>query len=141
MNEQAIKDMSVDWYNKLDVHAPMIEILPLLSPDGLEMKFPEATLTTMAEFEGWYQGVIRIFFDEVHIVRKNDVTFNEDGSATVDIVVHWEASVWKPPARNSARISLEAYQTWIVVPGPENQPLVKFYSVDKLEYNEGSALL
>jgi hypothetical protein len=141
MTEQEIKDMSVDWYNKLDIHAPMVEVLPMLSTDKLEMKFPEATLTSLAEFEGWYQGVIRIFFDEVHVVRKNDVTFNDDGTATVDIIVHWEASVWKPPARNSSRISLEAYQTWVVTSNAAGKPVVQFYSVDKLEYNEGSALL
>ncbi len=62
--------MAEAWYRKLDVHAPMVDVLPMLSEDGLEMRFPEATLTTMAEFEGWYQRVIRIFFDEVHLVKE-----------------------------------------------------------------------
>jgi hypothetical protein len=119
----------------------MIEILPMLVEDGLEMKFPEATLHGQAEFEGWYQGVIRIFFDEVHNLKVCDATIDGD-TANVKIVVGWEASVWKPPAAQSERIVLDAYQTWIVVRHPKTgKPAVKTYIVDELKYAPGSATL
>ncbi|MFM8293102.1 MAG: outer membrane protein, partial [Microcystaceae cyanobacterium] len=68
------------WYKKLDVHAPVEEITPLLAADGLKMVFPEATLEGLDKFIAWYQGggdlpgVINIFFDEVHEVKSVELT-------------------------------------------------------------------
>jgi hypothetical protein len=141
LNEADIKKMAEEWYYKLDVHAPLIEILPMLAEEGLEMKFPEATLKGLAAFEAWYHGVIRIFFDEVHKVKEVKSVINGN-RAEVKVVVHWEASKWAPPARNSDRIILDAYQTWIVELSPRTgKPVVKTYIVDKLEYDPKSAKL
>lgn len=141
LTEAEVQKFAKDWYLKLDVHAPMVELLPMLSENGLVMKFPEATLRSLAEFEGWYQGVIRIFFDEVHEVKKCVVTFSRD-QAKADIIVKWEASVWNPPAEKSKRIKLDAYQTWIVQRSSQTgQPVVVSYSVDELKYHDGSAKL
>jgi hypothetical protein len=41
--EESIKDFVADWYKKLDVHAPMVEVLPMLANEELEMVFPEVT--------------------------------------------------------------------------------------------------
>ena len=141
LTETEIKDMAAQWYRKLDVHAPMVEILPMLADEGLEMKFPEATLHGHAGFEGWYQRVIRIFFDEVHTLKEVTVTPANDG-ARVKVVVRWEASVWNPPAAKSERIVLDAYQTWVVKRSLSTQkPVVVTYIVDDLVYAEGSARL
>lgn len=130
-----------DWYRALDVHEPMVNFQWMLAPEGVEMQFPEATLHGIAEFEGWYQGVIRIFFDEVHEVTKVGIEQAGD-EYHLDVVVHWEASVWKPPARNSERISLSAFQRWIVVAHPDTgKPAIRTYIVDRLEYDDGSARL
>ena len=131
------------WYRKLDVHAPLVEVLPLVD-DEAEMKFPEATLRGKAAFEGWYERVIRVFFDEVHTLKQVAVTPNADGAdvADVKVVVHWEASVWSPPAAKSQRIKLDAYQTWQVRRSPiTNQPVITTYIVDKLVYDADSAKL
>jgi len=141
LTAEAIESMAKLWYEKLDVHAPMIEILPMLSSDGdLEMVFPEATLKGMASFEGWYQGVIRIFFDEVHTVKEVKSEINGD-EALVKVLVHWEASRWNPPARFSDRIKLDAYQTWKVKMDANGNPVVKTYIVDELKYDDDSAKL
>ena len=133
--------MAVEWYRKLDVHAPMVEVLPLIVDRGLEMRFPEATLRGHAGFEPWYQGVIRIFFDEVHVVKSVKSKIREDW-AEVKVVVHWEASRWRAPAMSSDRISLDAYQTWVVVPHPvTGRPSIRIYKVDRLRYLAGSARL
>jgi hypothetical protein len=136
-----IKKLATEWYRKLDVHAPVAEVTPLLAAKGLEMKFPEATLRTYAEFEGWYDRVTRLFFDEVHNVK--EVTSKTSGDAAdVKVVVHWEASIWNPPAAKSQRIKLDAYQTWRVTRSPETeQPVIVSYAVDKFEYAPDSARL
>lgn len=136
-----ITGLAAAWYRKLDVHAPMVELLPMLADDTLEMVFPEATVRGWAGFEGWYQRVVRIFFDEVHTLK--EVTPVIDGDrAEVKVVVQWEASMWNPPAAGSARIACDAAQRWVVRRSPEtNEPVIVRYVVDGLEYHEGSATL
>lgn len=140
LTTQSVKKLAADWYHKLDVHAPLVELLPMVADDA-EMKFPEATLKGLAEFEGWYERVIRIFFDEVHTLKQVDVKLNGD-AADVKVIVHWEASVWNPPAAKSQRIKLDAYQTWIVKRSPiSGDPVIATYIVDRLEYTADSAKL
>ncbi len=135
-----VQQLAADWYQKLDVHAPLVELLSLIDEEA-EMKFPEATLRGEAEFEGWYERVIRIFFDEVHTLKTVDVT-PTDAGADVKVVVHWEASVWNPPAAKSQRIKLDAYQTWKVRRSPiAGKPIIATYIVDELKYDADSAKL
>lgn len=143
LNEAEVRQMVLDWYEKLDVHAPMVEILPLLVADGLYMKFPEVTFTTLQGFESWYQRVIRTFFDEVHTMKELNVKVSDDGArADINLTVHWEASVWTPGDRLSKRIKLDAVQTWVVVPSPvTGKPAVQAYSVDDLIFSPDSAKL
>ena len=139
LTKEMVQDFAKVWYRKLDVHAPMVELLPMLADKELEMVFPEATVTGWAGFEGWFQRVIRIFFDEVHTVKVAEPVINGD-TADVKVVVQWEASVWNPPAANSARIVCDAFQTWVVKILNGNLVITK-YVVDGLEYHEGSAKL
>ena len=135
-----LKELAAQWYRKLDVHAPLVELLPLVDQDA-EMKFTEATLRGQADFEGWYERVIRVFFDEVHTLKEVNVRPSEDG-AEVKVVVHWEASVWNPPAAKSQRIKLDAHQTWLVRRSPaSDKPVIARYVVDKLVYDKDSAKL
>jgi hypothetical protein len=141
LTEREVKELATLWYQKLDVHAPLAELLALVADNDLEMKFPEATLHGPAEFAKWYEGVIRIFFDEVHKLKKVDVQLTPEG-AKVDVVVHWEASVWKSPAAKSERIKLDAYQTWFVKRSEStDRAVVARYTVDRLAYDKDSAKL
>jgi hypothetical protein len=136
-----VNELVYTWYKKLDVHAPMVDILPMLAEERLYMVFPEATLEGLASFESWYQGVIRIFFDEVHKVKKVTSVIKKD-KAEVRIIVHWEASKWNPPARFSDRIKVDAYQTWKVKRSAKTgRAVVIKYIVDKLVYTKDSAKL
>ncbi|GAB3277745.1 hypothetical protein GCM10027347_51720 [Larkinella harenae] len=139
LTKEAITSLADVWYKKLDVHAPMVELLPLLADAELEMVFPEATITGWAGFEGWFQRVIRIFFDEVHTLKEVTSTIQGD-QAEVKVIVQWEASVWNAPEATSKRIVADAYQTWQVkLQG--DQPVITRYVVDDLKYHEGSATL
>ncbi len=141
LTKESIQTFAEDWYKKLDVHAPMVEVLPMLVDDGLEMVFPEATVYGHAGFEGWFQRVIRIFFDEVHTVKQVDSEIKDDNTAISKVVVQWEASVWNAPEAYSKRIKLDAYQTWGIKEGPDGKPQITLYTVDELKYHEGSAEL
>ncbi|MEM8502343.1 MAG: hypothetical protein AAF716_04240 [Cyanobacteria bacterium P01_D01_bin.1] len=141
LSQTELQSFAENWYRKLDVHAPLAEFVPLLADQGLEMIFPEATVTGFEGFKGWYEKVICIFFDEVHTVKS--VELLEVGEITkVKVVVKWEASVWNAPEPYSSRIVLDAYQTWLVQRSPQTQqPVVLRYTVDSLDYAEGSAQL
>ncbi len=141
LTQESILQFAQHWYRKLDVHDPLEEYRPLLVEEGVKFVFPEATVEGFEGYAGWYNTVINIFFDEVHTVKQADSTINGD-TADVKVVVRWEASVWKPPAANSERIVLDAYQTWIVKLSPTTgKPVIDTYIVDSLEYAEGSAKL
>lgn len=141
LTEAEIQEVAAVWYRKLDVHAPLEEFVPLLAENGLEMRFPEATVYGFDGFKGWYERVIGIFFDEVHTLKDVKATVTED-IAEVKVVVKWEASMWNPPAANSERITLDAYQTWVMKRSPSTgKPVVQTYIVDSLNYYEGSARL
>lgn len=141
LNQTELQSFAEEWYRKLDVHAPLAEFVPLLADRGLEMVFPEATVTGFEGFKGWYERVIGVFFDEVHTVKLVELVEAGD-IAEVKVVVKWEASVWNAPEPRSSRIVLDAYQTWLVQRSPESQkPVVLRYTVDSLDYAEGSAKL
>ncbi|MBW4578385.1 MAG: hypothetical protein KME42_02290 [Tildeniella nuda ZEHNDER 1965/U140] len=141
LTETEVREFAEAWYRKLDVHEPLENYRPLLAEE-VELVFPEATVKGFEGYAGWYDRVINIFFDEVHTVKETTLTSVSDEKATVKVVVKWEASVWKPPAPNSERIVLDAYQTWVVVRSPATgKPAILTYIVDSLDYAPGSATL
>jgi len=141
LTQAEIAAFAAEWYHKLDVHAPMVDFLPMLADKDLEMRFPEATIKGWAGFEGWFQTVVRIFFDEVHTVKSTKAKIKGD-VAIVKVVVRWEASLWKAPAAKSLRIVADAYQTWIVRRSMmTGAPEIVTYIVDRLKYAPGSARL
>ena len=139
LTNNIIEEFAKAWYKKLDIHAPQVELLPFLADKELEMVFPEATVYGWVGFEGWFQKVIRIFFDEVHTVKVVTPVITGD-VANVKVVVQWEASVWNPPAASSSRIKCDAFQTWIIKL-QNGKPVITKYIVDGIEYHEGSAKL
>jgi len=140
LTKEAIVEFATDWYKKLDVHVPMVEILPMLADKELEMVFPEVTIYGYAGFEGWFQKVIRLFFDEVHTVKVVEPVITGD-TATVKVVVQWEASMWNAPEAYSKRIVTDAYQTWEMKINDAGTLVITKYVVDGLKYHEGSATL
>lgn len=137
----AIEKLARDWYSALDTHEPTETLVAMLDPDNVSMVFPEATLEGVEGFIGWYEGVIRIFFDEVHQVTAVTIENETDEKTEIKVVVRWEASRWNPPAANSDRIMLDAYQSWSLSFDADGNPRIIRYEVDKLEYLPGSAQL
>jgi hypothetical protein len=141
ITESEIQAFARTWYEKLDVHAPLHEFAGLLTEEGLEMVFPEGTVKGLDGFASWYERVIRLFFDEVHQIKKAKVGLR-GAEADVEVVVHWAASRWTPPAAKSERIELDAFQTWTVRRDAETgNVVVSRYVVERIEYSEGSAKL
>jgi hypothetical protein len=122
--EAEIRALVYDWYRKLDVHAPVEEILPALAEDAT-MVFPESTLSGLDAFKAWYQGgsagsalpgVINLFFDERHELKRVDIAVNGSGAgkrltrkATISASTRGSAGPScprpKPASRSSRRTS------------------------------------
>lgn len=139
--QTAVDQLAKKWYAALDTHEPLAVLVAMLDPRDLKMVFPEATLSGVEGFTGWYEGVIRIFFDEVHAVQSAKITADHGDKAEVAVVVKWEASRWKAPAPKSERIMLLAYQTWAVSFDAQGSARIATYTVDQLEYLPGSVQL
>jgi hypothetical protein len=132
LTESEVRQFVDEWYQKLDVHAPITEVLPLLVGETSVMRLPETTLHGLDEFKAWYDGVIHTFFDEVHTLNTLDITIDRD-RADVQLVVRWEASRWRAPAPKSERLAFDATQRWVVVRSPATQkPAIATYIVDSL---------
>lgn len=137
LTESEVKKLVDDWYLKLDVHAPVKDLLPLLADESLEMQFPEGRLHGHDEFKTWYDGVIHTFFDEVHTMQALDITTASD-SANIQLVVRWEASRWRAPAPKSERLAFDAAQRWVVKRSPDtHKPVIVTYIVDSLTPLDG----
>ncbi len=132
-----IEAFVADWYHQLDVHAPAEQVVVLVD-DQVEMQFPEGTVRGAEQFSAWYDGVIRIFFDELHIVTHVGINWQND-RYLLDVVVNWQARRWRPPAPRSEWIGFDAYQRWEMTASPKDgRPVVSRYIVDELRPMPGS---
>jgi hypothetical protein len=138
--EQEIKQFVDDWYLKLDVHAPVVEVLPLLSSE-IEMQLPETTLHGLDQFKTWYDRIIHTFFDEVHTMQTLDINIASD-RVDIKLVVSWEASRWNAPVPQSDRLRFDAAQRWVIERSHlTERPAIVTYIVDSLTPLAGSANL
>jgi hypothetical protein len=153
-DEADIRAFVYAWYRLLDQHAPVEEYYPFLAGDEVELVLPEVTLNGTEAFAAWYRGgskkfnlpgVVNVFFDEVHELKRVDISFDgarKAGSyASVLIVVKWEAHRWTPPKARSDVLRFDAWQRWVMALSPQGRPVIRQYIVDKLELLAGSAEL
>ncbi|GGK63410.1 hypothetical protein Sme01_05540 [Sphaerisporangium melleum] len=138
LTEDAIDTFAKDWYVALDQHIPLADVLAMLTED-IEFKVPEDTFLGHDGFSGWYDAVTHLFFDEVHTVTKVEPVIEGD-RAIVQVMVNWQAKVWKAPAAKSEWLGFDADQTWIVVAG-EKGPQIQKYVVNALDPMPGSGSL
>jgi len=141
LTDEGVRELVTEWYRALDRHDELGEMLRYLIDDGLEMRFPEATAYGHSGFSDWYKGVTNRFFDELHTVTAVDITALDERSATVSVVVNWQARIWNPPAAKSEWLGFDAYQTWELVAAPGDTVKLKTYVVDRMEPMPGSASL
>lgn len=141
LTDDVIRAAVVEWYRALDRHDPIEAVLPYLIDDGLEMRFPETTSRGHAGFREWYEAVTHRFFDEQHTVTGVDISRTGQTTATLRVLVNWQARIWDAPAANSQWLGFDATQTWELVAGSDGRPLVKTYVVDALDPMPGSAAL
>jgi hypothetical protein len=141
LSEAEVRQFVNIWFAKLDVHASVDELLPMLADTDLEMHFPEGTWHNYGEFQRWYEIVTHRFFDEVHTMK--ELTIRPEGEqASVRLIVNWQAHIWNAPAPKSQWLGFDAAQHWLVKRSPRTQqPVITRYNVEALTPMSGSASL
>ena len=140
LTRQEVEAFAIDWYRKLDRHAPPEELTAMVA-DDVELQLPEGPVIGAAAFGEWYEGVIRIFFDEIHVVERTVVSW-KDQRALVKVLVNWQARRWHPPAARSQWIGFDADQDWEMIrSAATGRPLIARYVVNELRPMPGSPSL
>jgi hypothetical protein len=137
LTEETVRRLVDDWYDKLDVHAPADEVLPLVVEDDPEFVLPEGAERGTDAVRAMLNRFYTSFFDEVHTLKECRIAINGD-RATVNLVVNWQCRVRKPPAPKSDWLGFDAFQTW-EVERTGTGPRIRRYRVDELRPMPGSA--
>jgi hypothetical protein len=140
LSEIDVRRLVQDWYDALDRHDPVSDVLPYLASNGLVMQFPEATLHGADDFRDWYHAVTHRFFDEVHVLSQVEVRLVSPVHADLLVVVNWQARIWNPPQPHSEWLGFDATQSWSVVL-QDGAARIRRYIVDDLAPMPGSAQL
>ncbi|WP_133511012.1 nuclear transport factor 2 family protein [Candidatus Thiosymbion oneisti] len=141
LTREEVERFARDWYRKLDIHAPPEELVAMVATEGLAFDLPEGALHGVAAFRDWYEGVVRIFFDEVHVLDRVEVAW-EGPQALVKVRVNWQARRWQAPAPHSEWIGFDVDQDWVMERSPATgQPVILRYVVNALRPMPGSPRL
>ena len=137
LTEEEVASFVADWYRKLDVHAPADAVAAMVT-DDVEFQLPEGPVIGVNAFRDWYEGVIRIFFDEIHTVESVGVSW-KDQRVLVKVLVNWQARRWSPPAARSQWIGFDVDQDWEVLRSTATgRPVITRYVVNELRLMPGS---
>lgn len=127
MEHPLLADFVQRWFDDLSRHVPVEHLLPRLSDTDLEMRFPERTLRSHADFEDWYAQVGRAYTDQTHTVEA--LAVQPDGDmANCAVTVVWEATSTKDGSRSAFRVH-QAWRLRDVAPESTRAPRIQTYLV------------
>ena len=124
-NENKIISFVYKVYAMYDRHVPVERFLPILAPKNLEMRFPETTLRSHADFKRWYAGIGKTIASNTHTIESVKVSVLGGGRYQADIV-----GVWQAESKKGEYIVFRFRQQWTLVDGPGTQPLIQTYRVE-----------
>jgi hypothetical protein len=123
--EQEIGGFIQSWFELLNKHAPVAEVLPFVIDEGLEMVFPERTLRSHDDFTRWYAQVGVDYADQDHVVEALSSTASGD-FVDVDITVVWRAK----KTADGSQVAVRVHQSWqLTAPSPTAGPMIAKYRV------------
>jgi hypothetical protein len=124
-NANEILSFVYQVYAMYDRHVPVERFLPLLASKNLEMRFPETTLRSHADFRKWYAGIGRDIASNTHTLESVQASIQGGGRYQADIV-----GVWQAETRRGEYLVFRFRQRWGLVDGPGRQPLIQTYLVE-----------
>ena len=126
-NENEIISFVYKVYAMYDRHVPVDRYLPFLASRNLEMRFPEVTLRSHADFRKWYSGIGKNIASNTHTLEQVEANVLGRGRYQADIV-----GVWQAESRKGDYIVFRFRQRWLLVDGPGKNPLIQTYTVERV---------
>jgi hypothetical protein len=124
-NENEIIRFVYQVYAMYDRHVPVERFLPLLAVRNLEMRFPEGSLRSHADFKRWYANIGQTIANNTHTLESVKVSVLGGGRYQAEIVGLWQAE-----SKKGEYIVFKFRQQWTLVDGTGNQPLIQAYLVE-----------
>jgi hypothetical protein len=124
-NENEIISFVYQVYAMYDRHVPVERLLPFLASKNLEMRFPETTLRSHADFKHWYAGIGQTIASNTHTLESVKVSVLGGGRYQADIVGFWQAE-----SKKGEYVVFKFRQQWTLVDGPGKQPMIQTYLVE-----------
>ena len=124
-NENDIISFVYRVYAMYDRHVPVDRFLALLAPRNLEMRFPETTLRSQADFKRWYAGVGKTIASNTHTLESVKASVLGGGRYQADIV-----GVWQAESRKGEYIVFKFRQRWTLLEAPDRRLLIQTYAVE-----------
>ena len=124
-NENEILSFVYQVYAMYDRHVPVERFLPFLASKNLEMRFPETTLRSHADFKRWYAGIGQTIASNTHTLESVKMSVLGGGRYQADIVGLWQAE-----SKKGEYVVFKFRQQWTLVDGPGKQPLIQTYLVE-----------
>jgi len=119
------------WFDLLNEHAPVEDLLHMVSDTDLTMVFPEATLRNHGDFRRWYDKVGQSYTDQSHVLKELDA-HDEADRTDVELTVVWTAT----QRSDGAQLAFRVNQSWQLRESPDTgEPVISTYkvlSIDKV---------
>lgn len=93
-----------------DKHVPVDEFLRVLTDQGPNMRFPEATLSSHGEFKDWYADIGENIKSNTHTVESLDVKIGGNGLYRAHVIVLWQAE-----NKKGEYLKFKADQRWTLI--------------------------
>ena len=124
ITEEELVQFGQSWFDKLNRHTQVEELLEMVSDTNLEMVFPEQTIRNYDDFRDWYDVVGKTYYAQDHTIEKFDIQISD--AAKINVVVVWRAKQLADDKSLAVRVT----QTWVVTNSLTNGlPVITNYEI------------
>lgn len=124
LTQEQLIQFGKGWFDKLNRHVDVEEIIKLVSDTNLDVVFPDMTIHNHDDFRQWYAGVGETYYDQDHTIERFDITISD--AAKIEVTVVWRAKQ-RPDGKS---LAIRATQTWVVGQSlTTRQPVITNYAV------------
>lgn len=124
LTEDDIIQFGKIWFEKLNRHVDVEDIIKMVSDTSLEMVFPEQNIRNHDDFRDWYDAVGKTYYDQNHTIERFGIEISD--AAKIDVVVVWRAK----QIADGISLAVRVTQSWVVTKSlTTGQPVITNYQV------------
>ena len=123
-NQNEILSFVYSWFTLFDRQKSVKQFLNVITDKGLEMKFPETTLKSHADFIKWYTGILKSIKHNTHDIENIQIKQISEKQFSVSLDVNWNAVTFK-----GKRLGMKVHQYWLLEDRGGETPIITSYNV------------